>query len=364
LKELCFRAKALVGISGAAIRTNIRLLRPTLLIDEADLQEEEKWGEIVPLLLAYRPDMYVERKDPKAKGFDQLVVDEAFCYKAIASRKPLGINIMDRCVEIKMRPRRKPIKRLFTSESLSRAERIRTELLEVRMRCYDRVEATERRAEPIGLRDDRVDELFSPLHRIAKLFGASEDVETIKALAEQTVLTFEKERAMTDEHDVAEAMCKLKDGGKVDASNLLPTTSLLEKVNEGRSERAQLSAKKLAAILRRLGFERVQARYQLAEGKNLRCVVVKPDLLEFYREEFKIGQEQEEGPEKALGEKVELVLQAIDQLKDVQGLTSKVAVQDRLKDQVDRAETLKIIATLVRQGKLVEVDAEHLRRVT
>jgi len=293
LRALCFRAKALAGISGAAIRTNIRLLHPTLLIDEADFADEEKRGELFSLLLSYRPDMYVERKNPKASGWDQLEVDPAFCFKAIASRKPPSANLADRCVQILMRYRSRPVKAVNSKASNERAEKIRTELMELRMRFYGKISDVD---VDLGLEDDRVEELFAPVYVMAKTFAGEKEAEEIISLAKEVEVSFEKERRRSEEKDVVEAICLLMEEGKVEQSGakfILPTSLLLEKVNEARPESMKISAKRQSQILDSLGFERDDVRY--GESKRvLKCVIFDAETINHYKKLFKIEEERDE----------------------------------------------------------------------
>lgn len=293
LRALCFRAKGLAGISGAAIRTNIRLLHPTLLIDEADFEDEEKRGELFAVLLSYRPDMYVERKNPKATGWDQLEVDPAFCFKAIASRKPPSTNLADRCIQIHMRYRSRPVRRIQSKASMERAEKLRTELMELRMRYYGQVSDADI---SLGLEDDRVEELFTPLYVMAKTFAGEKETAEIISLAKEVESSFEKERRRSDAKDVVEALCILMEEGKVEARGgrlILPTSLLLERVNEGRHESMKMTAKEQASILDSLGFERDDIRYGEAK-RTVKCVVFTSGILDHYRRLFRIGEETEE----------------------------------------------------------------------
>jgi len=292
LGVLCFRAKTLGGISGAAIRTNVRLLQPTLLIDEQDLEDEEKRGELMPMLLSYRPGQYVERKDPRAKGWDQLVMDPAYCWKAIASRKPPGVNLEDRCIIVNM-IRAKPKWKLRKAESQRRATELRTQLLELRMRHFHEAEQINEMEMP-DISDDRIEELFLPLYGIAKLFAGEEEVNTILELAKEAEQTAEDRAKMTDEHDVVAAIVKLKDAGEIDQYGFLPTSRILEQVNDSRSEGMEMSAQYLARLLESLGFKRKPAKYALAKGKSVRCAVIDRGRLEHYRKHFGIKVEEEE----------------------------------------------------------------------
>jgi hypothetical protein len=283
LGEVCFRAKSLAGISGAAIRTNVRLLQPTLLIDEQDLTDPEKRGELFSVLLAYKPGQMVERKEPRARGWEQLVMDPAFCFKAIASRKPPEQNLEDRCVIINMTKARPP-KRLRSKESLKKAAELRTQLLELRVRYFDEAKDISQLEVP-DVTNDRVEELFLPVYGIAKLFAGQEEVDVILELAREAEQTAEERAKMTDEHAIVQAIAKLE--GEIDQHGYLPTSRILEVVNADRPEGMEMTAKQQATLLERLGFKRRQAKYALA-GKNLVCAVVDRRLLDFYKRHFGI----------------------------------------------------------------------------
>jgi len=285
LGELCFRAKTLIGISGAAIRTNVRLLHPTLLIDEQDLTDPEKRIELHALFLCYKPGQSVERKEPRAKGWDQLVMDPAFCFKAAAGRKPPEQNIEDRFVIINM-TRAKPPKRLRSRESQEAGVELRTQLLELRLRHFDEAKRIDEWEVP-GVTDDRVEELFLPIYGISKLFAGKDEQSVILELAREAVVEMEERAKMTEERAVVSVIVKLKD--EIDRYGFLPTSRILEVINAERPEGMEMSRLELAQILDRLGFKRRQAKY--AGGKNLICATIEGRLLEFYRQHFGLTEE-------------------------------------------------------------------------
>lgn len=284
LAQLCFRAKMAISISGAAIPTNVKLIHPTLLVDEASLMDEEKRPLILKMFLAYRPDMYYERKNPKGLGFDQLDVSECFCYKAIASRRDLSANLADRCVYINMKKRSRKLKRWRRSMYETEAKEIRTQLLELRMRYWNTLEEDE----DFTVRDDRVEELFIPLATMAKRFGPKKAYDDIKAAAEAVITSFEREKAMSFEHDVIEAI--VTNRLSISDDGLLPTTTIAD--NLFKEAPTPGDFRKLSGTLKSLGFEKVYAKYG---GKKKRCVVVDETLLERYVEDYGI-EEQKETP--------------------------------------------------------------------
>jgi len=360
LKALCFRAKGLAGVTGAAIRTNIRLLRPTLLIDEADFEDEEKRGELFSVLLSYRPDMYVERKNPKASGWEQLEVDPAFCFKAIASRKAPSTNLADRCVEIHMFYRSRPVKRIRSKASQALADKLRTELMEIRMRFYDKISDSE---VVLGLSDDRVEELFIPPYLMAKTFAGEAEAQKIIELAKDVEKTFEREREESEEKDVVEALCLLLEEGKAEQKGegkwIVPSSVLLDKVNEARHETMKMTAKQQAQILDRLGFERVSSRF--GESKRpLKCVVVSKRILEHYMKLFNIKQQEEAkesqnqpAPQVTLTkENVERVFEALANASKLRGsaTTEEIAMEAKLPVEVVKA----CLEALQREGRVYQ----------
>jgi len=337
LKALCFRAKGLAGVTGAAIRTNIRLLQPTLMIDEADFEDEEKRGELFSVLLSYRPDMYVERKNPKASGWDQLEVDPAYCYKAIASRKAPSTNLADRCIVVHMFYRSRPMKRLGTKASKALADVLRTHLMEIRMRYYDAISDTE---VTLGLADDRVEELFAPLFLMAKTFAGKEDVEDIVGLARDVEKSFEGERMESEEREIVEAVCLFEgEAEKVGSDKwAIPTSALLDKINETRHETMKMTVRQQAQILNRLGFERALMRYGKSK-KPLRCVVVSKHTLDHYKKLFRIQPSQP-----SLQEALELLRNWLVENKDSEGLVDAQALSAKIADLgLDVAETVQLL---------------------
>jgi hypothetical protein len=60
----------------------------------------------------------------------------------------------------------------------------------------------------------------------------------------------------------------------------------------------------------------------------------------------------------SVGEKIKIVYDKARELA-VDGVVSKIAVADALKDRVDRPDVFRLLAELVKEGKLTELDVEH-----
>jgi hypothetical protein len=189
--------------------------------------------------------------------------------------------------------RSRPVKRIRSKNSQALADKLRTELMEIRMRFYDKISDSE---VVLGLSDDRVEELFIPPYLMAKTFAGEAEAQKIVELAKDVEKTFEREREESEEKDVVEALCLLLEEGKAEQKGegkwVIPSSVLLDKVNEARHETMKMTAKQQAQILDRLGFERVSSRF--GESKRpLKCVVVSKRILEHYKKLFNIKQEGE-----------------------------------------------------------------------
>jgi hypothetical protein len=344
LQALGFRPLLSPSVSPASIFRAMQLLKPTFLLDEAELYETEAKREVLSVLNAgYRRGQYVFRIQ---KETTSLQAFDVFGFKALAGVSDLPLTLAGRAIHVPMMRMTRKVRRRIDEEW---AQSLRNKLLMYRFRHI--LEKPELGVNPLNVPDGRLIELMTPLILVAP----NQNVEAeLISFGEDVFKSLIEEERTTDEAQVFSALLTY-----IEAQHdveLVAIQAIADILNEGRTKKEQFSNLKVGKLMKRLGFEKRRIPRDGRVG-----VVVNNSLIQRLKIRYLM---EEEKRELALADEVQLVLKAIDELKDDKEVVSKVAVQDRLKGQIDRTDTLKIIDLLVHDGKLVEVDAENVRRLT
>ena len=247
MASLCHRAMLLVDPSEASIFRLVEELRPTLIIDEAQVIDQNVRAIMAA---AYRYGMKVPRViKADEEGLDAIRWYDVFSLIIYASREEAANDIFSRSVLIRCEKSTRQTRKIIDEE---RARQLRTRWLAQRLRMYNKLKVT---FEEFESSDGRLQELFSPLLVMARVFGNEEAVKAVERYGrniEQEIFGME---TTTDEALIVEAILKLINSRKDDAPEYILVNDLAHELNNGLERETYTPAyvgKRLAA----LGFRR------------------------------------------------------------------------------------------------------------
>jgi len=247
MAALCHRAMAIVDPSEASIFRLIEELRPTLIIDEAQIMDKNVRAIMAA---AYRYGMKVPRViDPEEEGLDGIRWYNVFSFIIYASREEPPNDIFSRSITIHCEKNTRPTRKLIDEE---RAKQLRTRWLAQRIRLHGRLKIT---FDEFASEDGRLQELFSPLLVMAQTFGDEEAAQAILRygrLVEQEIHSME---ATSDDALILEAMLAAINSGQNDAPEYVTVREIVERLNEGLEKEAYTPAY-VGRRLSALGFRR------------------------------------------------------------------------------------------------------------
>ena len=167
LARLCWRPMFTTSLTEAGIFRSAQIFKPTLLADEMDLTgHDERTRDIIALLNArHRRGLGVIRVNPEKTDLESIERYEVFGPTAIASTKDLVPALKSRCLVFGMLEKTRPVRKRIDE---SKAQELRDRLLAFRIRHVNDPK-DEPHAELDFLESGRLNELFSPLVRVAKI---------------------------------------------------------------------------------------------------------------------------------------------------------------------------------------------------
>jgi hypothetical protein len=223
--SLCYRALQVIDPSEASTFRLIEELKPTLIIDEAQILDKT----IQAILDAgYRYGAKLPRViDPEKEGLDGMRWYDVFGFKIYASREEPPPNTLSRTIPIKCE---KNIRQTLKILPKDKAQELRTRWLAQRLRLFNKVSVT---FEEFRSSDGRLQELFSPLLIMARLFGDSEAVKAVEEYGrevEQEILDME---STSDDAIILEALVELLNSASNDAPEYVTVKEITKKLNDG-----------------------------------------------------------------------------------------------------------------------------------
>ncbi len=240
LEALCYRARRVGEPSEASFFRVVENLRPTLLVDEAHVVNGDPNFRAL-LAMGYKPGGVVPRVvDPEKPGLDGIAFFTTFSFVICASREPLPDDIMSRMVVINcernLRPTAKRIDEI-------RARGLRTRWLAQRLRLFGKVSVA---YEEFRSDDGRLQELFSPLLVMARIFGDEDAVKAIESYGRKTEEDICALETSTPEAELVEAISAIVDGRPGDAPEAILNSELAQRL--GDSWTPQRIGKVMAAL--------------------------------------------------------------------------------------------------------------------
>jgi len=234
MAALCHRAMAIVDPSEASVFRLIEELRPTLIIDEAQIMDKNVRAIMAA---AYRYGMKVPGViDPEEEGLDGIRWYDVFSFIIYTSREEPPNDIFSRSITIHCEKNTRPTRKMIDEE---RAKQLRTRWLAQRIRLHGRLKIT---FDEFASEDGRLQELFSPLLVMAQTFGDETAVQAILRygrLAEQEIHSME---TTSDDALILETMLAAINSGQNDAPEYVTVREIVERLNDGLGREAYTPA--------------------------------------------------------------------------------------------------------------------------
>jgi hypothetical protein len=237
------RALQVVDPSEASIFRIIEEFKPLLVIDEANVLDP---NILAILAAAYRYGSVIPRVVDPDKGLDGLRMFHVFSFVVYASREQPRDDIFSRSVTVFCEKAVRQTKKLIDEE---KAAALRTRWFAQRLRLYNqvRVNFTEFESE-----DGRMQELFSPLVVMARLFGGPESERNIVSYGCEIEARVRSIETTSEEAEVVEAVVKAVEGRGRDAPEYLSNSEIISHLN------GDWEPRKLGKFMTRLGFRKVK----------------------------------------------------------------------------------------------------------
>jgi len=251
IRAVAHRAVPIVDPSEAAIFRMIELFKPTLVIDEANVLDP---NILAIMAAAYRKGQYVPRAD--RENPNEVHLYDVFSFIVYATREQIRDDIFSRSVTIYCEKAIRPMAKLIDE---NRAAELRTRWFAQYLRLRDQVRVTYTEYES---EDGRLQELFSPLLVMARLFGnpdAENNIESYGRKIEERIRGLE---TASDEAMVVEAIVKLIGERPRDAPEYLLTADIVKAMADGEGNGPD--PRWVGRMMHQLGF----AKIKTSDGKR------------------------------------------------------------------------------------------------
>jgi hypothetical protein len=213
LESLCYKGVRVVDPSEASLFRSIELLRPTLLIDESQIVDQNVRAVMAS---GYRYGSKIMRVlDPEADGFDGIKFYDTFAFIIYASREEPPSDILSRTVVVHCEKNLRPtLKRIDEARALD----LRTRWLAQKLYYRGKVEVS---FEEFQSADGRLQELFSPLIVMARTFGGEEAAKAVENYGRSTEVELSAYESSTPEAELVEAVARIVEEREGDAPEII-----------------------------------------------------------------------------------------------------------------------------------------------
>jgi hypothetical protein len=242
LESLCYKGVRVVDPSEASLFRSIELLRPTLLIDESQIVDQNVRAVMAS---GYRYGSKVMRVlDPEADGFDGIKFYDTFSFIVYASREEPPSDIFSRSITIHCEKNTRPtLKRIDEARALE----LRTRWLAQKLYLFGKVQVT---FEEFQSSDGRLQELFSPLIVMARTFGGEEAAKAVESYGRTVELELSAYEASTPEAELVEAISRIVEEREGDAPEIIYADELKAVLSD------EWSPQRIGQKMSALGFRR------------------------------------------------------------------------------------------------------------
>jgi hypothetical protein len=271
LESICYRAVRVVDPSEASLFRSIELFRPTLLIDESQIIDQNVRAVMAS---GYRSGSKVMRVfDPEAEGLNGIRFYDTFAFIIYASREEPPSDIFSRSIVIHCEKNLRPtLKRIDEARALD----LRTRWLSQRLYYFGKIRIS---FDEFDSDDGRLQELFSPLIVMAKIFGDNGAVDSINSYGRQVERELREYESSTPEAELVEAVARIVEEREGDAPEVVLTSEILERLNN-----REWTAQRIGRRMGSLGFK----RYHGPDGK--RGYIIDLSLLERLKLRYGLSQ--------------------------------------------------------------------------
>jgi putative DNA primase/helicase len=259
MEVLCYHAILSTDPSPASLFRSIDLFKPTLLIDENQIMDED-----VRAILAsgYRYSGKVMRViDPEADDFNSVKIFNTFAFIIYASKEEPPSDILSRSVVINCMKNLNQIRKRIDEVKVIE---LRTRWLAQKLRYLDRVTVT---YDEFVSDNGRLQDIISPLKAMATLFGGEEAAAAIERYGRKIEAEIKALEASEPEAELVEEVARIYEERKGDAPEVIYTHELHERLKD-RGWTPQLIGRRMTA----LGFKRYS-------GPGKRGYLIDPKLL-------------------------------------------------------------------------------------
>ena len=264
IQNLGYRCLLSPSVSPAALYRTIEILKPTFLIDEAELYTskgiDESKREVLSVLNAgYRRGQVVIRADSKGETLKFFLV---FGFKGLASVQSLPATLSGRALRIPMMRATRKIKQRIDEEA---AETLRNKLLMYRFNNV--LKEPETGINPIDVTDGRLIELFTPLILVTPNKAVEKRLVSLaKDIFSETI----SEEQSTIEGQVFFTLIDCIIPGE----SLTAVADVADRYNVDKTKKEQISVSYCGRILKRLGFNK-----KLITKRRIVGVILNQDLI-------------------------------------------------------------------------------------
>jgi hypothetical protein len=223
LESLSYKALRVVDPSEASLFRSIELLRPTLLIDESQVVDENVRAVMAS---GYRYGAKIMRViDPEADGFDGIKFYDTFSFIVYAAREEPPSDILSRTVVVHCEKNLRPtLKRIDEARALD----LRTRWLAQKLYLFGKVQVT---FEEFQSSDGRLQELFSPLIVMARTFGGEEAAKAVESYGRTTEVELSAYESSTPEAELVEAIARIVEERGGDAPEVVYNDEIVAALN-------------------------------------------------------------------------------------------------------------------------------------
>jgi hypothetical protein len=242
LESLSYKALRVVDPSEASLFRSIELLRPTLLIDESQVVDENVRAVMAS---GYRYGSKIMRViDPEADGFNGIRFFDTFAFIIYASREEPPSDILSRTVVVHCEKNLRPtLKRIDEARALD----LRTRWLAQKLYLFGKVQVT---FEEFQSSDGRLQELFSPLIVMARTFGGEEAAKAVESYGRSTEVELSAYESSTPEAELVEAIARIVEERGGDAPEVVYADEIRAVLND------EWTPQRIGRRMAALGFRR------------------------------------------------------------------------------------------------------------
>jgi hypothetical protein len=211
--------------------------------------------------------------DPEAEGLNGIRFYDTFAFIIYASREEPPSDIFSRSIVIHCEKNLRPtLKRIDEARALD----LRTRWLSQRLYYFGKIRIS---FDEFDSDDGRLQELFSPLIVMAKIFGDNGAVDSINSYGRQVERELREYESSTPEAELVEAVARIVEEREGDAPEVVLTSEILERLNN-----REWTAQRIGRRMGSLGFK----RYHGPDGK--RGYIIDLSLLERLKLRYGLSQ--------------------------------------------------------------------------